>query len=132
VYNWSRSLDNYFENVLFPIHVDHGLALDSVNDGKVYCPVVPLMEANAKLALENSKSKENNTPTSNALISFRLDRPGGTLLGTADVNRLLDEEKRSLSAKQSEMGQTFPDAGGKVKMVFYFLDENRHTNNTLL
>ncbi len=108
--NWCARVNAYFRNELFPVQTSHGLDLSTIHANTVFVPVLPLFEDRHGAVVPVAEQP------SSALVPVGALAASDVLLSSRDLNRFLDEQKRSLGEKCSEMAKVFPD-GGKLITV---------------
>ncbi len=105
VEHWGEQVLRYFVDEIFPIQVGHGLDVASANDEIVFVPVVPLFV----------KGEPGREEGYNGQTLVRVGQVAGAPnMGKGNVSRFLNEHKRSLGEKLSELAKVFPDG---VKLV---------------
>ncbi len=108
VEDWGERVHRYFVSEIFLIQGGHGLDVDSANDKTVFGPVMPLF-----VRQEEMEREEDKHYTGQSLV--KVGRVAGIPnMGTWNLGRFLDEQKRSLGEKLSELAKVFPDG---VKLV---------------
>lgn len=110
--SWCVSVNSYFRNTLFPVQVNHGLDVNSINADTVFVPVLPLFEERSQAALAGA-----DEGASNALVPAAPLPASDVLMTRSDLNRFLDEQKRSLTEKCAAMAKVFPDGGALVTVA---------------
>lgn len=107
--SFSSRLKSYF-STLFNVQKGHGIDLQAINDNTVFVPVVPLFVP--------SKKEEEDSGKSNALVSMSdVAKDSAVALTLGDLNKFLDEQKRSISEKLSSLAKVFPDNGHIVTIA---------------
>ncbi len=101
---WSRSVSQYFESSVFPFEKNHNLDLRSIHDESVFVPVLPLF------IVHDGRRRETEGSPCSAIVRLKESRSGVTL-SAPDLNRLLDEEKRTLAEKMAELAKVLPEPG---------------------
>lgn len=99
--SWAEKVRSYFESTLFPIHppLAHNRDLSKLNTAGLFVPIIPLFERGIPKKDEvSSKSVVGIVPTI-----------GGHLISVNDLNRFLDEQKRSIDEKFTEFTKMYPD-----------------------
>ena len=101
---FANSLHSYFSK-LFTVQTGHGLALNSINDNTIFNPVVPLFVP--------SKKEEEEGGSSGGLVKLQMGA-NDVALSLSDLNKFLEEQKRSMSEKLQDLAKVFPD---NVKII---------------
>lgn len=108
---WANRVREYFRNSIFPIetrersHVFNFGMLDALD--RVFVPIVPLFDS----------AQAEQWHEANALIPLAEPANPGQVLKLADLNSFLDEQKRTLSEKFSDLAKGFPDRGHLVTVA---------------
>ncbi len=112
VHSWAGLVEAYYLRTLFTVHANHGLNLDACDAGTLFVPVLPLVDGNtaAPPAIAAAAAAASSSDKGTGLISYRQLQPGGCLLPSLDVSKLLGEQRRALVEKTVELSKTFPDA----------------------
>ena len=95
---------HYFSRNIFQFQTDHGLDLKAINDDTVFVPAIPLF-------IEDRGDEADGERKAQALVAVQLSQGSDLLLSLNDINRFLDEQKRSLSEKLSDLSKVFPEPG---------------------
>jgi hypothetical protein len=110
---WCESVHGYFTGMVFPVQTKHGLALETINDNKVFVPVLPIF-------INKEKDDDRGVAgveASQALAVLPAAKKRGPVLNVSDLNLFLEEQKRSLSEKFGELAKIFPDHEGHLITV---------------
>jgi hypothetical protein len=106
---WGEQVHRYFSEEIFPIQVGHGLDVASANDRTVFVPVVPLF---IRQQQEEKQGYGEGNYNGQTLVRVRV--AGAPNMGQDNLGRFLDEHKRSMDEKLSELAKVFPEG---VKLV---------------
>lgn len=107
---WCSAVNDYFRNELFPVQEGHGLDMGSINDDAVFVPVVPLFEKRAAQEKQGAAASAAGAGAGNKALVAVNEPKGQVVLSRADLACFLEEERRSLAEKGTELGKVFPDA----------------------
>jgi hypothetical protein len=108
LFSWCGEVQSYFLNTIFSIEKDQRLDLSSINRLRdVFVPVVPLMNGNKNVISMNRlrESVEPNESEEESVIQI-----SHIVLSISEANQFLDEEKRTLEAKYSQLRSSFPSS----------------------
>lgn len=117
---WAASVQSHFEGSVFPIQPQGSanFPLSQIEVSSLFVPVVPLFDESLlhkdSSASDSSSSSAAATSSSSAVTA--VEPPADSVvLRLADINRFLDEQRRSIAEKFSELDKAFPQDGGLIQ-----------------
>jgi len=102
-FHWSTNVENYFRKRLFPVQTRHALDMSAISNSGVFVPVVPLFEANAAKRIAASSTAGGPESDEQTVI-----------IPTSDIDRFMDEQKRSLGERLRRLENSFPSQGNLI------------------
>ena len=112
---WCRRVHDYIRNEIFGLEAKHEkverLSLGSINCESVFIPVLPLFQKDAK------KEGDEDGHEAQTLVPMIMSRENGPTLSLGDLNRFVDEEKRSIQEKLTELAVVIPDKGKLISIA---------------
>ena len=117
-YAWCTQCYSYFRSELFPLEQAHNLDLASIDTAEVFVPVLPLFNEQGTPCADHGTAVVE-APAEATLFALKevSSQGSGRLPSLEDVNKLLEEQKRSLLHKLSLLEKTFPDGPDRLITV---------------
>lgn len=117
---WSEEVASYLHH-LFDIQVESGKVchnIASMDSHAIFVPVLPILDAQKGVLSTSDAADDAYEPRSDMLaVVLSAGLHGSSVLHAADMNKLLEEEFRSLAAKHDELLKVFPRADALASSV---------------
>jgi len=100
---WQNRISTYFRTGFFSPQTNHGLDMSVIGARQIFLPVVALFE-------EKASSEPQSEPSSGLVqLSYRQSADGpAVIMPVQDLNRFLDEQKRTIAEQFARVSQTLP------------------------